>query len=86
MVRNFEKVRKHFFIGFRCLNLGGKTYDYPSFWIYNSTAPMKDVIGEAVDDFEFNEVPEAQIQEFFDKIEAHKKNPIENCLAEAFVL
>ena len=54
-VKQLEDKRKYFFTVFRCVK-NGACYDIGSIWITNCTLPMKEVISDKYDDFDWTEI------------------------------
>ena len=83
MVKNFDDYRKYFMNVFRCYqpNLDELKYEYKSYWIVNTTEPIKNIIGSLYDDFEFVEISSDNLQKNI--IKESKDN--ENCLIEKYV-
>jgi hypothetical protein len=68
-VRNFDNYRKYFMICFRCWKVLDKNeYKYESFWIVNTHEPIKNIIGSIYDDFDFEEIPNSELQLFIKDI------------------
>lgn len=82
-VQSLDDYRKYLFVKFTCLltDSENKIYSYPSLWIVNSTEPLENIIGTLYEDFEFVEVSNEDINDFyvnFRKTDFDKENNIIN--------
>ena len=54
--QQLEDKRKYLFVRFICRETHEKSYILESFWITNSTLPLKEIIPDKYDDFTWNEI------------------------------
>lgn len=74
-VQRFDEYRKYLFICFRCIK-NNDNYEYPSYWLYNSTENIYNVFGNNIDDFEFTEIKMNSFTNFFNKMNENDENLI----------
>jgi hypothetical protein len=59
-VQSLDDYRKYLMVGFRCISIEEKKYNYPSYWIVNSNDDLKTILGSIYDDFDFIPVIEEE--------------------------
>lgn len=87
-VRNMEELRKYFFVCFRCnqTDTTNRTYTYHSMWILNSNEPLKSVLGEMYQDFDFVEISGLdQVSNFLIQFRKSNKNVETNLVDEQYL-
>jgi hypothetical protein len=77
-VQNLDDYRKYLMVCFRCILTDQEKgqYKYPSYWIVNTTAELKDMLGSLYDDFDFILVEDEERKNHL--LHKMKKNENEN--------
>lgn len=83
-VRNFDKIKGHFMIVFRCWEQD-KKYKYDSHWLLNSEDDLKDIIGSLYDDFDFVETDVETFLRDIQKMEDGKIRDNFTMICESYV-
>lgn len=86
-VQSLDDYRKYLFVKFSCLLTDNKKkiYSYPSLWIVNSSDPLKNIIGSLYNDFDFEEVTNDNINEFYINFRKTNFEEENNVITELYV-
>lgn len=86
-VQGLEDCRKYFMICFRCVLTNNviNEYNYPSYWIVNTTDDLKTVLGSLYDDYEFTLIENDSINQMLKKMEKNTSEEDNSFIGEAYL-
>ena len=71
-VQRFEDYKKYLFVCFRCFK-ENDSYEYISYWLFNSTERIENVFERDIEDFQFEEI---KLEIFIENFKKNDENNI----------
>lgn len=85
-VQSLDDYRKYLMVGFRCISIEEKKYNYPSYWIVNSNDDLKTILGSIYDDFDFIPVVEEErIVRMYKRMQKNEDETDEALIGEVYL-